>query len=44
MARKVEVQLIDDSDGSKSEETVTFAIDGINYEIDLSRKKRGQAP
>jgi len=38
MARKVEVQLIDDLDGSKAEETVKFSIDGINYEIDLSKK------
>ena len=38
MARKVEVQLIDDIDGSKAEETVKFSIDGINYEIDLSKK------
>jgi hypothetical protein len=38
MARKVEVQLIDDLDGGKAEETVKFSIDGINYEIDLSRK------
>ncbi|WP_043660627.1 histone-like nucleoid-structuring protein Lsr2 [Nocardia thailandica] len=37
MARKVVVTLIDDYDGtSTAEETVTFAIDGITYEIDLS--------
>jgi hypothetical protein len=34
MARKVEVQLIDDLDGSKAEESITFALDGINYEIE----------
>jgi hypothetical protein len=38
MARKVEVQLIDDLDGTKAEETVTFALDGREYEIDLSKK------
>lgn len=38
MARKVEVQLIDDLDGSKAEESIKFSIDGINYEIDLSKK------
>src|SRR5256885_5809973 len=38
VARKVEVQLIDDLDGSKAEETIKFALDGINYEIDLSKK------
>ena len=31
-------QLIDDIDGGKAEETVMFAIDGTNYEIDLGRK------
>ena len=31
-------QLIDDIDGGKAEETVLFAIDGTNYEIDLSRR------
>jgi hypothetical protein len=38
MARKVEVQLIDDLDGSQAEESITFALDGIAYEIDLSKK------
>src|SRR5437660_2141331 len=38
MARKVEVQLIDDLDGGKAEETVKFALDGVQYEIDLSKK------
>ncbi|MEV0248826.1 Lsr2 family protein [Nocardia sp. NPDC050712] len=37
MARKVVVTLVDDYDGkSKAEETVSFAIDGIAYEMDLS--------
>ena len=38
MARKVEVQLIDDIDGIKAEESIKFALDGISYEIDLSKK------
>jgi nucleoid-associated protein Lsr2 len=38
MARKVEVQLIDDMDGSKAEETIRFSLDGVSYEIDLSKK------
>ena len=38
MARKVEVQLIDDLDGSAAAESIRFSLDGINYEIDLSRK------
>ena len=36
MARKVQVMLVDDLDGGTAEETVTFAIDGTSYEIDLS--------
>jgi hypothetical protein len=38
MAQRVEVVLIDDVDGGAAEETVTFAIDGVSYEIDLSEK------
>jgi len=37
MARKVVVSLVDDFDGtSEADETVTFGIDGVAYEIDLS--------
>lgn len=36
MARKVIVQLVDDVDGGEASETVTFALDGIQYEIDLN--------
>lgn len=36
MAQKVEVQLVDDLDGSQADETVRFALDGAEYEIDLS--------
>lgn len=36
MARKTVVTLEDDLDGSKASETVNFAIDGVEYEIDLS--------
>jgi hypothetical protein len=38
MAQKTIVQLIDDLDQGKADETVTFGIDGSNYEIDLSAK------
>jgi Lsr2 len=38
MARKVEVQLIDDIDGGKADETVKFGLDGTAYEIDLNKK------
>ncbi len=36
MAQRVQVMLIDDVDGSDGAETVTFALDGVTYEIDLS--------
>ncbi len=36
MARKVQVHLVDDIDGSVADETVKFALDGTAYEIDLS--------
>lgn len=36
MARKTFVELIDDIDGGKADETVTFSLDGVGYEIDLT--------
>ncbi|GLU47383.1 histone-like nucleoid-structuring protein Lsr2 [Nocardiopsis ansamitocini] len=36
MAQKVQVLLVDDLDGGEAEETVSFAVDGSTYEIDLS--------
>jgi hypothetical protein len=38
MAQKTIVQLIDDLDGTSSDtiETITFGLDGVTYEIDLS--------
>ncbi|NVC25122.1 Lsr2 family protein [Kocuria salina] len=36
MAQKVEVHLEDDLDGGPADHTVTFALDGKDYEIDLS--------
>lgn len=38
MAQRVQVMLIDDVDQSPAAETVTFGLDGVNYEIDLSAK------
>ncbi|HEV7191936.1 MAG TPA: Lsr2 family protein [Jatrophihabitantaceae bacterium] len=38
MAQRHIVQLVDDLDGSEATETVSFAIDGSSYEIDLSSK------
>jgi hypothetical protein len=36
MAQRVNIVLEDDLDGSPADETVTFALDGATYEIDLS--------
>ena len=36
MAQKVDVKYVDDLDGSEASGTVTFALDGRAYEIDLS--------
>ena len=42
MAQKVQVLLIDDVDGSSADETVTFALDGVTYEIDLTAERATQ--
>lgn len=36
MAQRVQVQLVDDLNGEEAQETVRFALDGTNYEIDLT--------
>ncbi|MGP5253958.1 histone-like nucleoid-structuring protein Lsr2 [Brachybacterium sp. AOP43-C2-M15] len=36
MARKTQVILTDDIDGSEATQTVSFALDGVAYEIDLN--------
>jgi hypothetical protein len=36
MAQRVQVLLVDDLDGGDASETVSFALDGVTYEIDLS--------
>ena len=38
MAQRVEVILEDDVDGGSADETVSFSLDGVSYEIDLSTK------
>ena len=38
MAQKVTVLLVDDIDGGSADETVSFSLDGVSYEIDLSNK------
>lgn len=42
MAQKVKVLLIDDLDGSDASETVTFAVDGVTYEIDLNAENAAE--
>jgi len=36
MAKKVTTTFVDDIDGSDAAGTVTFSLDGVSYEIDLS--------
>jgi Lsr2 len=38
VARREVVELLDDIDGTKAEETLKFALDGMLYEIDLNAK------
>lgn len=42
MAQRVQIKLIDDLDGSDAEETVSFGLDGVSYEIDLSQANAAQ--
>ena len=41
MAQKIQVLLIDDLDGSEAEDTVRFALDETEYEIDLNAEHAG---
>ena len=38
MAQKVNIVLVDDIDQTDADETLTFGLDGKNYEIDLNTK------
>jgi nucleoid-associated protein Lsr2 len=38
MAKRVIHELIDDLNGQAADETITFALDGVQYEIDLTNK------
>lgn len=44
MAQKVIVSLVDDLDGTSSDDisTITFGLDGANYEIDLTGRNAGR--
>jgi len=41
MARKVETTLVDDMTGEAADETVSFSLDGVEFEIDLSANNAG---
>jgi hypothetical protein len=41
MAQRVNIVLEDDLDGGAADETVTFGLDGVTYEIDLSAENAG---
>jgi nucleoid-associated protein Lsr2 len=36
MARTVQVEFLDDIDGSRADETLRYGLDGMNYEIDVN--------
>lgn len=42
MAQRVTVLMIDDVDGQEANETVTFGLDGVQYEIDLHATNASQ--
>lgn len=42
MAQKVQVVLVDDLDQGEADETVSFSLDGVSYEIDLSSGNAAQ--
>jgi hypothetical protein len=42
VAQKVQVILVDDLDGGSADETVSFSLDGVSYEIDLSTDNAAQ--
>jgi nucleoid-associated protein Lsr2 len=38
VSRRIVTELVDDIDGSPATETVLFALDGVAYEIDLTKR------
>lgn len=42
MSRNVSIVITDDLDGTEGADTVRFALDGVNYEIDLSGPNRAR--
>jgi hypothetical protein len=42
LVQKIEVQLVDDLDGTSAIATVRFGLDGKTYEIDLNEKNEAK--
>lgn len=42
MARRTIVELVDDMDGGTADETVSFGLDGVSYEIDLTAENASE--
>ena len=42
MAQRVQIQLLDDITGEEAAETITFGLDGVSYEIDLTAQNARQ--
>jgi Lsr2 len=42
VAQRTQILYVDDIDGSEAEGTVRFGLDGVDYEIDLSKKHADQ--
>jgi hypothetical protein len=42
VAKRVNVMLVDDLDGSAAQETVSFGVDGRHYDVDLSAANAAQ--
>lgn len=42
MVRKTVVELVDDVNGGKADQTISFALDGVAFEIDLSDENAAQ--
>jgi hypothetical protein len=38
VAQRTRIELVDDIDGTDADETVRFGLDGVSFEIDLSKK------
>ena len=42
MAQRTVTRLIDDVDGTEATETVSYGLDGVQYEIDLNAENAGE--